>query len=1014
MGPHPRGQYGLRARAGPVTAGGEGICAHTGLCSRFYPRMLPTVHTPDGVEFSEFLLTLDRRGRGFEDATAWFLANDPVYRQQVKRTWLWQDWPGCWGRDCGIDLVAETVDGELWAIQAKNYGEQTTVTKADVDTFLSESARPVFSYRLLVASTDRLARNARQAIEGQEKPVGLLLRSQLESSPLDWSLAARQATAKPKPRPLREHQREALAAVVAGFRGESRGQLVMACGTGKTRVGLAVAEKLRSQRTLVLVPSLLLLAQTAREWALDARLPFRSRFVCSDESVADKAGAGYDEPISNVADLGLPVTTDPRAIARFLAGEGSHVVFSTYQSSPALAEAMRQEPLAAQLAQARDGFDLIVADEAHRCAGTASGVFATVLDDGLLPGRRRLFMTATPRVYATRVREAAEEQEVELASMDDPDRFGPVLHRLSFAGAIDRDLLSDYRVLVVGVTDEEARRLAESGAFVTPDGEQVTDARSLARAIGLLKAIRDYDLRRLISFHGRIKRASGFASLLDTVTGAMPAGARPRGQLETAYISGEMAAGARKRLLSRLRELPDADRMLLANARCLTEGVDVPALDGVAFIDPRSSQIDIVQAVGRAMRRAEDKTLGTIIIPVFIGADDDPEDMLESSEFQPVWQTVNALRSHDESLGEEIDAIRRGLGRTGTVGRRPGKLVLDLPRQIDFERFSNAFNARLITCTGSSFALGLGALEEFVEHHGHARVPWVHETEAGFRLGRWCGTRRQERKRGKLPAERIKTLNTLGFAWDPHEGDWQQGLAALEEFVTQHGNARVPQSYTTETRFNLGRWCSKRRQEQKRGELAVERIAALDALGFAWEPLDDDWQQGLAALEEFVDQRGDARVPHTHETEAGFRLGAWCGTRRQDRRRGKVAAERIKALDALGFVWDPFEDDWQQGLAALEGFVDQHRHARVHRDYATETEFKLGRWCSHRREEKKRGKLTVERVAALDALGFVWDPREDGWQQGLAALEEFVDQHGHARVPLDHLTESGFKARQMV
>jgi hypothetical protein len=275
--------------------------------------------------------------------------------------------------------------------------------------------------------------------------------------------------------------------------------------------------------------------------------------------------------------------------------------------------------------------------------------------------------------------------------------------------------------------------------------------------------------------------------------------------------------------------------MLLPNARCLTEGVDVPALDGVAFIDPRSSQIDIVQAVGRAMRRAEGKTLGTIIISVFIGEENDPEDVLESSEFHPVWQIVNALRSHDESLDEEIDAICRGLGRTGMVERRPGKLVLDLPRRIDFERFSRAFNARLVTCTGSPFALGLGALEEFVEQHGHARVPDAHVAEAGFNLGAWCSRRRQEWKRGRLAAERVAALDALGFVWDPLVDDWQRGLAALEEFVRRQGDARVPQAFVTDTGLKLGNWCSNRRQQRKRGRLAAEWIAALDALGFVWE-----------------------------------------------------------------------------------------------------------------------------------------------------------------------------------
>jgi superfamily II DNA or RNA helicase len=951
----------------------------------------------------EFLTTLDRQGRDFETAVAWFLQSDPVYRQLVKRVWLWNDWPGCWGRDCGIDLVAEAARGELWAIQAKNYGEQTTVTKADVDAFLTESGRAMFSYRLLVASTDRLARNARQAIDGQEKPVGLLLRSQLEESSVDWSLALnRRAKPRPKPRPLLEHQRHALKAVTAGFTNESRGQLVMACGTGKTRVALAVAEALGSQRTLVLVPSLLLVAQTAREWALDARLSFRSLFICSDESVAERAGAGYDEPVSNVSDLGLPVTTDPEAIAHFLKQEDRLVVFSTYQSAPAIAQATGHARKADRAA-----FDLAIFDEAHRCTGPANSVFTTGLDDRLIPVSRRLFMTATPRIYTARVREAAEEQEIDVASMDDAARFGPVLHNLSFAEAVDRGLLSDYRVLVIGTSDDDARELAETGTFITPQSDLITDAGSLARSVGLLKAVREYGLRRLISFHSRIKRAREFVALVDRITSTLPASPVPKGQLCATHISGEMAAGDRRRLLARLRTLEGTDRMLLANARCLTEGVDVPALDGVAFIDPRSSQIDIVQAVGRAMRQAADKELGTIVIPVFLSADDIPDEVLRSSEFRPVWQIVNALRSHDELLDAEIDALCRGLGRTGRVERHPGKLMLDLPLQVDFERFNDAFNVRLVACAGSSFEVGVGALEAFVRRCGHARVPQDYVADTGYRLGSWCDTRRQRRRQGKLPSDRIDALDALGFVWDPYEEDWRQGLDALEEFVRDHGHARVSVAHETQTGFKLGQWCHGRRQDRRRGKLDAGRIAALDAREFIWDPLEDDWRRGVAALEDFVRSNGHARVPSNYLTESDLRLGAWCGTRRNERKRGELAAARVGALDALGFVWDWLEDDWRRGLAALEEFVNRHGHGRVPRTYVTESGFNQGRWCGTRREERKQGKLPAERIAALDALGFVWDPLEEAWQNGLAALEEFVRCQGHARVPRSHVTETG-------
>jgi hypothetical protein len=607
------------------------------------------------------------------------------------------------------------------------------------------------------------------------------------------------------------------------------------------------------------------------------------------------------------------------------------------------------------------------------------------------------------------LKEEADEQEVEVASMDDPVRFGPVLHRLSFAEAVDRRLLSDYRVLVIGATDDEAQALAETGAFVAPDPNLVTDARSLARSIGLLKAVREYGLRRVISFHGRIKRAREFVALLEYVTGALPTTPIRKGELYATHISGEMTAGVRRRLLTRLKNLEDTDRMLLANARCLTEGVDVPALDAVAFIDPRSSQIDIVQAVGRAMRQAPDKETGTIVIPVFLREADDPDTALDSSEFRPVWQIVNALRSHDESLNEEIDALCRGLGRTGRVERHPGKLVLNLPRPVDLERFSRAFDARLVTRTGSSFALGLGALEEYVRRHGDARVPQAYKTKTGFKLGIWCGGRRQENGRGALAADRVAALDALGFIWHPHEDDWQQGLIALEEYVEQYGDARVPINHKTKTGFKLGTWCGSRRQENRRGALAADRVAALDALGFIWHLYEDDWQQGLMALEEFVRRHGNAHVPQDYATETGFKLGLWCNNRRQFRKRGTLPVERIAALEALGLIWDPLEDSWLQGMAALRDYVQLHASGRVPVDYQSEEGFKLGAWCHRKRQQRKRGKLAAERIDALDELGFVWSLLDDTWEQGYDGLQEFIRQHGHADISRSHVTETGFK-----
>jgi predicted helicase len=437
----------------------------------------------------------DIRGRQFERICKWFLQNAPEYRRRFRRVWLWSEWPDAWAPDAGIDLVAEERDGGFWAIQAKAYDPGYAIKMADVDSFLAESSRPGFTYRLLIATTDRLGPTARRTLDDQREPVGYLLRSQLELARVQWPAspdALRPRAARKRPFP---HVREAIRATVRGFKETDRGQLIMACGTGKTLAAMWIAERLDSTRTLILVPSLSLLSQTLREWSANATRPFDYLAVCSDETVA-----GEDEFVPHTSELGLPVTTDPEVIAAFLRRHGHRVVFATYQSSP-------------QIAAAYEGptprFDLAVADEAHRCAGRVSSEFATILDPDRIKARRRLFMTATPRLFTPRVRREAGQLDVEVASMDDESVFGPVLHRLTFGEGIERDLLSDYQVVVVGVDDEMYRSYAERGEFVTTDGKTITDARTLAGQIGLAKTIRKYGLR------GRLRLGCLFSAIIE-------------------------------------------------------------------------------------------------------------------------------------------------------------------------------------------------------------------------------------------------------------------------------------------------------------------------------------------------------------------------------------------------------------------------------------------------------------------------------------------------------------------
>ncbi len=950
--------------------------------------------------FSDLLRALDPRPevrfREFERICKWFLTNDPLYQHQVRRVWLWDEWPGRWGADAGIDLVVEDRAGGLWAVQAKAYDPQYSVTKADVDTFLSESSRPEFSYRLLIATTNRVGHTARRTIAAQEKQAGLLLLADLEATQVDWpsSPAALRPKALKRKRP-RPHQAQAIRAVVKGFSAHDRGQLVMACGTGKTLTALFVAERLKAERTLVLVPSLSLLAQTMREWTANASEDFYYLPVCSDDTVADP-----DAAVSSTSDLGFPVTTDAEDIARFLRRRfARRVVFSTFQSSPRIAEAygLGRVPR----------LDLAIADEAHRCAGRVSSDFATILDAKAIPAKRRLFMTATPRYFTGRVVREAKEADFEVASMDDPDTFGPVFHRLSFGEAIEKDLLSDYQVAVIGVDDATYREWAERGRFVTVDGKAVTDARSLAGQIGVAKAMRRYELHRTISFHSRVARARDFARTLTEVVEWMPKRQRPKGPLWAQYVSGEMSTGQRTISLERLRHLDGDGVGLLANARCLAEGVDVPTLDGIAFIDPRRSEVDIVQAVGRAIRKADNKTVGTIVIPVFIGSEEDAGVALDDSAFKPVWDVIRALRAHDADLAEQLDSLRRELGKGASSVTIPPKIHLDLPAYIG-AAFASAFEVRLVEQTTAVWEFWFGLLVAYVEAHGNARVPPRYSTPDGFKLGNWCTSQRSKRRADSLDVERVAALDTLHFTWNPHDDKFEHGLAELASYVRARGNARVRKMKTTPSGFELGLWCGRQRRERKAGRLSTERIAMLDALGFVWDPLQDDFERGLAELAAYVQAKGDARVPTRHSAPGGLRLGNWCNVRRAERKAGRLSTERIAMLDALGFVWGPFQDDFERGLAELAAYVEVKGDARVPAGHVSPDAFNLGRWCSHRREERKKGRLSDDRIAALDAMGFVWNPFARSFDRGLAELAAYVEANGDARVPQGHSTPSGF------
>lgn len=659
---------------------------------------MATIHTILD-QFREAATSNRDLGDRFERLICRYLELDPIYAERFSNVWMWNEWPGKGNvGDLGIDLVAEErATGEFCAVQCKFYLPEHTIAKEDIDSFFTASGKAHFTSCIIVSTTDRWGKNAEEALANQSKPVSRLTVHDLDASPIDWSKFSLQRPQDLKLRPQkkpREDQKSAIADVLKGFTELDRGKLIMACGTGKTFTALKIAEQLAPKgHVLFLVPSLSLLSQTLREWTAEAVRPIHSLAVCSDTSIGKRTAKNDDDKGDiTIYDLAFPATTSAkqvtqqyRAIQSIASKKKSSaqmtVVFSTYQSIQAVADAQKS---------GLPEFDLIVCDEAHRTTGvTLTGEdeshFVKVHDAKFIKGKKRLYMTATPRIYGDEAKVKAKDAEAEVCSMDDSELFGPEFHRLGFGEAVSKSLLSDYKVLVLAVDEKYVdktfqRLLADNNNELNlDDAVRITGCwNGLAKRFEQ-SSVTATDLqgdvshmRRAVAFSRSIKDSKAFvekfAQIITAYRETHP-DAEDMLHCELDHVDGTFDALKRNARLDWLKENPpDNTCRILSNARCLSEGVDVPALDAVLFLNPRKSIIDVVQSVGRVMRRAEGKKYGYIILPIGIPADVPAEEALKDNEkYKVVWQVLQALRAHDDRFNATVNQIELNKQRPDAI-----------------------------------------------------------------------------------------------------------------------------------------------------------------------------------------------------------------------------------------------------------------------------------------------------------------------------------------------------------
>lgn len=630
------------------------------------------------------------KGTYFERLCVEFLKHDPEMAQQYEDAWTFREWAETAGwkqTDTGIDLVAKLRDdGGFCAVQCKFYRADHHIQKSDIDSFFTASGKAPFTRRLIIDTTEvAWSKNAEDALDGQNISTTRISMERLEQSPIDWRtyLADDQIVLAPK-KEVRQHQREALDAVREGLSEADRGKLIMACGTGKTFTGLKIAEDLAGpgKFVLFLVPSLALMSQTVREWSLDTTTPLRAFAVCSDAQVGKRNKGNDDIGDIDVHDLAHPATTDPAKLAnkaKAPAPDEMTVVFSTYQSIQVISNAQKQHGF--------PEFDLIICDEAHRTTGaTLEGEdesnFVRIHNQDFIAGKKRLYMTATPRIFGDAVRSKAKEVSAELCSMDDPALYGETLFQRGFGWAVQNDLLTDYKVIVLAVDEAMVSTSIQNRLKDEDNALKLDDA---TKIVGCYKALTKADLAADVATDtGHMRRALAFckdiassklvrdefsAVVEEYLASAASGDEEPPLGCEVHHVDGTFNAKTRTRELEWLKaEHEDHSCRILSNARCLSEGVDVPALDAIMFLHPRKSQIDVVQSVGRVMRRAPGKKMGYVILPVGIPAGVAPEEALNNNEkYKVVWQILNALRAHDERFDATINKMDLGVDVSGQI-----------------------------------------------------------------------------------------------------------------------------------------------------------------------------------------------------------------------------------------------------------------------------------------------------------------------------------------------------------
>lgn len=912
----------------------------------------------------------------------------------------------------GIDGIYATLSGEYIGYQVK-YRRNHRLKWDDVTSFLAITDQ--MTDRVLFTNATVLESDAKERTRWYSGDIFNALSADELKKIENWlrqkPVPIKRATPDPN------YQTQVLADIKATLNDNARATVVMACGTGKTLVSLWATEQEKPKTVLVLLPSLLLLDATLKEWSQHTSWgeKFSYLCVCSDKKVGLKDDALQIDPSS----VGFKVDTDPAVVRQFLEqpSDSVKVIFSTYQSSQVVAEGCKGLP----------PIDFAIFDEAHKTTGRAAKTFSYALDDENIQITKRLFLTATPRHIDIRKRD--KDGEFQVRSMDDEKVYGPRAHTLSFGTAASKGIICDYKVLTSLIDKEKVDDFARKNGITLVEGDEI-GADWVANLIALEQAVKEVGVNKIITFHSRVSNAEAFASEgPQGINQYLP-------DFRVGHVNGSQNTADRNALI---KAFADAPKGAITNARCLTEGVNIPAVDMVAFIEPRQSKVDIVQAVGRAMRKPRGKTTktrGYVLVPLFAGTDGKGfDEAIKSEKFDVIADVLNALREHDEDLVDIIRGLKqaKGSGKPFNPKRLAEKLELIGPT-VELEALFESIALQITDTLGASWDEWFGKLTAYLLENDYP--PQIENkkkrTQTGMTLADWCSAQRTFYNKGSLSPERAKRLSALkGWSWDPVGQRMLVNAKAVRNWCDENKTWMVPERGASFNGINISAAAKSLKQSFRAGllgEKAQEEIEGIE--GWTWGSQDEAvWNLKF----EYYKNWHLANNAHMPPRDLWvneifgvppFNLGGWVNqqTARYTSKPGvrSLSPDQIARFESEIRFWA--WHTWERAFLAYKeakSTTSEIKSSYVNSTFPKEVQ-NVGRWQTKQREHCQTNnfftstKLEPKFLYELEKEGFCCDPFAISWHQGFLNLRKHVEVNGTSKVEQSFVSDDGFKLGQWV